>query len=231
LKKKIIIGALGVMAGLALGLIYGHLQLAGEQKAHQTKLKEMSQRLSQTQRRYVEERTLHTSLEDDKQQAQNQLDALQKEKERLLGENRDLKAKADALEIRSASLDTKVASLETRASSLDTKNTQLAERLTKVEADRSALDQKQRQTFQTLQEREKELKQLTIDSHRQYDQCASHNARLYTIAYELIRLYENKGVVKSLLSKEPLIQVKKVELEKIVQDYKDKVNEQKLGAK
>lgn len=231
MKKRILVGALGLVVGCALGLIYGHIQLGNEQKAHQMKLKEMSQRLSQTQRRYVEERTLHTSLEDDKQQAQSHVDALEKEKEHLAGENRDLKSKADALDIKAASLETKVASLETRSASLDTKNTQLSERLTKVEADRVSLDQKQRQTFQTLQEREKELKQLTVDSHRQYDQCASHNARLYAIAEELISRYENKGVVKTLLSKEPFIQIEKVELEKLVQDYKDKVDEQKLGSK
>ncbi len=100
-----------------------------------------------------------------------------------------------------------------------------------MEADRTALDQKQRQTFQTLQEREKELKQLTADSQRKYDQCAEHNARLYMIADELIHKYENKGVVSSLLEKEPFTQIKKVELEKLVQDYKDKIDQQKLKTK
>ena len=231
MKKKMLIGALGLVVGLSAGLIYGHIQLDNEQKVYQGKLKEMSQRLSQTQRKFVEERTLQESLEDDKQTVQSRLDALQKEKEHLIAENKQLKAKADALETQAASLDKKAASLEARATSLDTKNGQLSERLTKVEADGAALDRKQKQTFQTLQEREKELKQLTADSHRQYDQCAGHNARLYTIAEELISRYENKGVVKTILTKEPFIQIEKVELEKIVQDYKDKVNEQKLGPK
>ncbi len=231
MKKKVIIGALGMVVGLSLGLIYGHVQLNNELKAHQTKLKEMSQRLSLTQRKFMEERTLHTSLEDDKQAIQTQLDTLQKEKEHLTSENKDLKAKVVALEPQVSSLDKKVAALETKSSSLDMRNTQLTERLAKVEADRTALDRKEHQTFQSLQEREKELKQLTTDSRTQYDRCAADNARLYTIAQEVIHQYEKKGVVKSLLTSEPFTQIKKVELEKLVQGYKDKVEQQKLESK
>jgi len=230
-KKKILAGALGLVVVLSLGLVYAHMQLASEEKVHQAKLKEMNQRLSQTQRKFIEERTLHTSLEDDKQAVESQLEALQKEKEHLLSENKQLKSKADDLDVRATSLDKKVASLDVRATSLDTKNAQLSERLAKVEADRAASDLKARQTFQTLQEREKELKQLTADSHRKYDQCAEHNARLYTISEELVRKYESKGVMKSLLEKEPLTQIQKVELEKIAQDYKDKIDQQKLQSK
>ena len=40
-KKKVIIGALGLLVGVSLGLIYSHVQLATEIKAHQAKLKEI----------------------------------------------------------------------------------------------------------------------------------------------------------------------------------------------
>ena len=158
----------------------------------------MNQRLSQAQRKFVEERTLQTSLEDEKQAVQSQLDALQKEKDRLLAENKQLKSKADTLErIRHLRCEKKAASLETRAASLDAKNS-AALRASHQGRRRIVLPSigSQKQTFQTLQEREKELKQLTVDSRRKYDQCAEHNARLYTIAEELIRKYESKGVVK-----------------------------------
>jgi chromosome segregation ATPase len=227
MKQKVLVGALGIVVGLLLGLAYGHMELSGEQRAHQAKLREMSQRLSSAQRRYVEERTLHTTLEDEQQAVQTQLDTLQKEKERLLSENRQLESRAAALEVKASSLDKKVISLEARAASSDTKNGQLSERLAKGEADRAALDQRQRQTFQTLQDREKELKQAS----RKYDECAEHNARLYTIADDLIRKYESKGVVATLLTKEPFTQIKRVELEKLVQDYKDKIDQQKIGPK
>lgn len=229
--KKLLSGVLCVVVGLALGFAYGQVRLKGEQKAHQTKLKEMNQRLSQAQRRYVEERTLHTSLEDDKQALQGRLDAAQKEREALARESTLLKSRAEASEAKASSLDSKAASSEARAASLDAKNVQLSERLARSEADRAALGRKQQQTFSTLQEREKELKQLTADSRKRYDQCADHNARLYEIADDLLRRYEGKGVVKTLLTKEPFTQIKKVEMEKLVQDYRDRIDQQKMGSR
>jgi chromosome segregation ATPase len=229
--KKLLIGALGIVIGLAFGLVYGQVQLSSAEKAHQAKLKEITQRLSQTQRKFVEERNLETSMEDEKQSVQSQLDAAGKEKEHLLAETKELKTKGAESDLKASSLDKKVASLEARASSLDEKNSHLQERLAKIEADRSALDQKQKQTFQTLQEREKELKQLSVESQRKYDTCAEHNARLYGIAKDLLDKYEHKGVMGSLLEKKPLTQIKKVELEKIGEDYKERIEQQKLQSK
>jgi len=225
MKTKVIIGALGILTGLALGLVYGHLQLASVQNAQQAKLKEMNQRLSQAQHRFVAERT---TLEDDSQALQAQLDALRKESEQLKTDKGQLKTKADALETRSSALDKKVASLEAQSASLTTKHNDILGRLAKAEEERTSLDRKEQQTRKTLEAREKELKQLNIDSRTQYDQCAAHNARLYLIADDLIHKYEHKGVVKTLLTKEPFTQVEKVEMEKLVQDYKDQINQQKM---
>ncbi len=228
MKIRVLIGVVGILVGLMAGLLYGHVQLATEQKAHQAKLREINQRLSMAQRRFSEEKS---HLEDDSLAVQAQLDTLGKEKEHLTLENGQLKAKSAALETASSALDKKAASLEARANSVDAKNKDLAERLAKVETDRAALDRKQQQTFQTLQEREKELKQLTADSQAKYNRCAEHNARLCTIAEELVHKYESKGVVKTLLSKEPITQIQKVELEKLVQDYKDRIDQHKIESK
>lgn len=225
--KKILLCVLCVALGLSLGFAYGQMRLNGLQKIHQAKLKEINQRLSLVQRKYAEERALQSSLEDDKQTTRNELDALKKEKETLASRNRELVSRAESAETRAASLDKKVASLEARATSLDSKNAQLSERLTKAEADRGALDKQQQQTFYTLQQREKEV----ADFHKRYEQCAEHNASLYSIADDLVRQYEGKGLVKTLLAKEPFTQIKKVEIERLVQDYRDKIDQQKLRSK
>jgi hypothetical protein len=44
----------------------------------------------------------------------------------------------------------------------------------------------------------------------------------------LLVKYKNKGVVSALAAKEPLTQVKKVELEEYVQEYSDKVDKLKF---
>jgi chromosome segregation ATPase len=219
--------ALGIAAGLTLGLGYGHVRTQAVQKADQARIKEMTQRLSQAQRRYAQESAAQTTCEGENQAHQAEAEKLRQEKAHLASENKTLKTGADSLAASTASLEKKNAASEARAASCESKNGQLSARLAKVEAETQALEQKQRETFRTLQEREKELRALNL----KYDQAAEHNARLCVIGNELIRKYESKGVVKTLLTKEPFTQIKKVELEKLAQDYKDKIDQQKLGSK
>jgi len=179
----------------------------------------MHSRLSQVQRRYSEGMTTQTDLEQQKQAAEEQVQQLQKEKEGLASESKGLKAKAD--------------SLEAKMASLESKNTQLIDRINKAEKENSALDEKQRQTLQTVRDREKELKQAAADWQRlnkKHDQCVANNARLCALGDELIKKYQNKGVMGALLEKEPITQIKKVELEKIAQEYRDKIDQQKIEA-
>jgi chromosome segregation ATPase len=222
--NRVLILALGVVAGLTIGIGYGHVQTRAVQKAGQAKIREITQRLSQVQRRCTADRT---TCEDENLAVQAEAEKLRKEKEQLAAENKTLKTGTDSLTASKAALEKKHAASEARAALLESKNGQLTEGLARTEADRHALEQKQRETFQTLQEREKDLKAL----NRKYDQAAEHNARLCTICDELIRKYESKGVMKTLLTKEPFTQIKKVELEKFVQDYKDKIDQQKLRSK
>jgi chromosome segregation ATPase len=219
--------ALGIVAGLIIGIGYGHVQTRAVQKTDQAKIREITQHLSQVQRRYAQGLAAQTTCEDANLAVQAEAEKLGKERERLAAENKTLKAGADTLAASTAALEKKHAASEARAALLDSKNGQLTERLGKIEADRHALEQKQKETFQTLQEREKDLKAL----NRKYDEAAGHNARLCTICDELIRKYESKGVMKTLLTKEPFTQIKKVELEKFVQDYKDKIDQQKMRSK
>lgn len=210
--------------GLLIGLAYGHMQTQAVKKADQAKIREITQRLSQAQRRYT---AAQTTCEDESQAHLAEAGKLNQEKERLVAENKGLKTKVDALTSSVASLEKKHAASEARSASIESKNGQLTEHLAKTEADCRALEQKERMTLQTLQEREKELKAL----NRKYDQAAEQNARLYAIGDELIRHYESKGVMKTLLAKEPFTQIKRVEMEKLSRDYKEKIDRQKLGSK
>ncbi len=225
--KRLLVGVAGVLVGLALGMGYGHVQLQGQQKAHQAKIREINQRLSQAQRKYVQGMAAQAGLEEEKQQGLAEAEGLRKEKEGLAAENRTLKSRADSLASLAASLEEKRALSEARAVSQESKNRQTATLLTKTEADRNGLEQKQRQTSQALQEREKELKVLIP----KYDRCVENNVRLYHLGDELIRQYQDKGLMRTLAQKEPFTQIKKVELEKLVQDYRDKIDQQKFGSK
>ena len=58
------------------------------------------------------------------------------------------------------------------------------------------------------------------------DVCRTHNGRLCAIADDLVKARARNG---SFLQKEPLVQIKRIELEKITQDYCDKIDAEKLN--
>ncbi len=51
--------------------------------------------------------------------------------------------------------------------------------------------------------------------------CKDRNASLYGVGTELLERYRNKGVFDALLSNEPFTRLKRVQLENLVQDYKE----------
>ena len=46
-----------------------------------------------------------------------------------------------------------------------------------------------------------------------------------------MKAYKNKGVKDAILEKEPLTQIKKVELEQLAQKYKEEIEQQKIKKK
>ena len=55
------------------------------------------------------------------------------------------------------------------------------------------------------------------------DACVRKNVELVQIGNELLQRYENKGVWESVADREPFTQIHRVKLEKIAQDYHDKL--------
>ena len=96
--KKLAIVALGIVAGLAIGIVYGQVRLQGQEKVYAARIKEINQRLSQVQRRYAQGVSAQDDLEQQKQSIQEEVDKLTKEKGMLGAQQAELKTKADGLE-------------------------------------------------------------------------------------------------------------------------------------
>jgi chromosome segregation ATPase len=214
----------GIILGLILGLIIGHMQTKAVSKADQAKLKEMNQRLAQVQRRYTQGVSEQNTCEEEKQSVISESEKLKQERDKLASETKTLKTKTETLALSLSVLDKKKTASDNRIVALESKNSQLTERLTKTETDRNTLDRTQKQAFASLQEREKELKNLL----QRYDRCAENNARLCLIGDELITRYRNRSFMKTVLEKEPFTQIKKVEIEKMARDYKDKIDKERI---
>jgi hypothetical protein len=58
--------------------------------------------------------------------------------------------------------------------------------------------------------------------------CEDKNLKLYGYADEVLGLYKNKGVWAALSQKEPVLGLKEVDVENVVQEYQQKFASQKI---
>lgn len=59
-------------------------------------------------------------------------------------------------------------------------------------------------------------------------QCSERNQRLYQYGSELLGHYEGRGFLGRLAQAEPFTQIKRVEVENLVEDYREKLEDAKL---
>ena len=72
------------------------------------------------------------------------------------------------------------------------------------------------------------LTATSIQKTKLIDACVAKNNKLYDYGLELVKLYENPTDYKKVVLTEPFSQLKRVQLENILQDYNDKIDEQSL---
>ncbi|MEW6380251.1 MAG: hypothetical protein AB1611_11685 [bacterium] len=232
-KTRIATKLVNIILVISLGatavLWCSHIRLTRNQKFLEEKLREADSRMTFLKKKRVEEgRVLQTrqlrersTLAGQVQSAEAQVEALRKEKEQLAQKyasllglkkrvDRDIQALACRFEEVSEGWEKtkkELAVMTLRCREADTKATRLV---------------KEKQDI------EKTLNSKLEKVNKEFAQCESHNARLCLIADELMERYQSKGVVNALLQKEPFTQFKKAELEELMQEYREKVNQQKL---
>ncbi len=92
-------------------------------------------------------------------------------------------------------------------------------------------EQHLRQTKATLEVNEQQRRVLLSkvnQSHQQVQSCEDKNQRLYATGLELIQLQENATALQKVFRAEPVLQLKRVELENIVQGKHTTLLENKL---
>ena len=73
------------------------------------------------------------------------------------------------------------------------------------------------------------LTATTIQKTKVIDACLAKNAKLYDYGLELVKLYENPSLYKQVVLTEKFSQLKRVELENILQNYNDKIDLEKAS--
>ncbi|SEL01726.1 DNA repair protein [Nitrosovibrio tenuis] len=81
---------------------------------------------------------------------------------------------------------------------------------------------------------EQDLRNITVSLAKQNEQrklCETHNGELYKIGRELVDWYSAKGALNAILEAEPFTRMKSVEMENLLESYRDKLEGQRLENK
>jgi chromosome segregation ATPase len=87
------------------------------------------------------------------------------------------------------------------------------------------------ETTQTLQKTDTEkrnLQTIKVRNERDIASCEQKNLALYQVGRSLMDRFEKKTCAETLAQKEPFTGLKRVETENLLEEYRDKLDEQKL---
>lgn len=104
---------------------------------------------------------------------------------------------------------------------------QLAEQAQQLEATEQQLKMA-KADLETNDRQRKSLVAKVSASHQQLVSCEEKNSRLYSYGHELIGLYDDASVYQKIMRSEPFFQLKRVELENILQDKQAQLRENKV---
>src|SRR5262249_40655120 len=118
---------------------------------------------------------------------------------------------------------------------LETQSKDKAGLAASLEATRRQLDSETKareQTQDTLRSREQELERVRADLEQGVQRaavCEEKNVKLYGVGMEVLSRYDSKGCWDAVLQAEPFTQLKRVEMENLVEDYRDKLDAQRVA--
>jgi chromosome segregation ATPase len=144
---------------------------------------------------------------------------------------RQMSQERDALQAENAKLKGEVEELNRKLGSLK-KNSEAS--LAKSREGNAALSENLQKTTLNLRQTETEKTQLqatVVDQAQLIESCEANNVKMLQINRELLVDYEKKGFMDAMLQREPLTQLKRVEIENIVQEYQDRIDRSEFRKK
>ena len=222
-NKYIIIGSL-VLLVVLVGYLGYSLYALNEAHTAQTKelektthrAKLLHQKYSTQKARTAAIQRAKLTVEGLKRQAEMKAEKLAQELEELKAAKNQVGEDVKDLKNRIADLEKTVAQWKSKFGDL-TKKYRMAKK-TIAERDN---------TIATLKDNISELESELQFAHRTRDRYLEHNRQMAATAQSILARYDKKGVFsESILNVEPFTQIKKVELEKLIQEYLDRIDDQ-----
>lgn len=219
------------VATLCLGLAtsgYGLYRLDTERKQLYKEIESLTSRTELLQKKYMEQKAVAEAMRKATMEVESRLRAANSKLALDEQEEEKLKAAINAGEEKLTALH----------KALEETTAQYQQQII---AAQSAFENLREESNRIIREKNEQNSALTGERDRlstslqqetfQNKRCREHNGRFAQLSEELVHQYENKGVLKSLGEIEPFTQLKKVELEKMCQEYRDKIDENTLPKK
>lgn len=123
----------------------------------------------------------------------------------------DLQSRLQASNTRLADMENALADTRSRFGDLSRLQQETAQKVLELESEKHALET-------GLRERENDV-----------STCTTKNANLYSYGLDLIKLFDKPSAYERALRTEPFTKLKRVELENIFQDYRDKLDDNNVA--
>ena len=142
--------------------------------------------------------------------------SFEKEKSELKGKMEQSEKAGNTLKRRNAELTQELEALRKEKAELEAVKLSTETTLTEAQRDLKSNDEQRKELSKSLVQRDQSLAS-----------CNEKNARLHDFGLDLVKICEKPSLYKAALRSEPFTQIKRVELENILQDYRDKLDEQR----
>jgi len=203
-----------MLAGLAAVMALSYAAPVPVRAAEEDTVARVREMLRRTQE------ALHQAQSDNAELAREKSDAEQK-----------LQAAGQKLDSAQSGSKAAQSSLRTQLQSSEGTQAQLQQKLNEIAARLAEANTKQSDTAKLLAARDSELtqvRQVLEQSKTANVSCENKNLRLYGYAEAVLERYKNKGVWAALSQKDPLLGLKEVDVENVVQEYQVKFASQKI---
>lgn len=163
-------------------------------------------------------------------QVEDAKSAVEQEKAAMTRELEAFKKKASDLETGTARAQARGAKLEKE---LDATKSDLSAKLQAAEMKLSEMQQTLTETQRELQRAQGERQRLESNlaaRTRFAEACVANNRKLNQYHVELINHAQSQGSFNALLAAEPFTQIKRVEIENILEEYRDRIDAERVGA-
>ncbi|MFP4474810.1 MAG: hypothetical protein ACLFOY_04570 [Desulfatibacillaceae bacterium] len=231
--KRIVVGILLLALGLGVGLGIGKWRLDNERAANDAQVSRLEKKIAAYHKKYIEKSALVDGMMRAERAIKGRLaqaeQAARDLEEDLVLLEEDYREDVDVLDAGIREHKKTIALKELRIAELGEQIIAAGDRIREKD---SEIREMKQLVAKTLAEHEATVAELEADVMKRdarIEHCRQNNTKLVSISRDLLEHYQNKGLVDSIMQKEPFTQVKQVEVENLMREYSDRIDKESLG--